>query len=70
MRTPTRDPWRQRHPRHCLLSLCGPEAALALSLVKRLPDLVLGVPGLIAWQAMEGWNFHARGRAQEQKEQA
>ena len=34
------------------------EAALALSLVKRIPDLVIGVPGLIAWQAMEGWHFH------------
>jgi len=58
-----------------LIILCAifgvpPEAALALSLVKRLPDLVLGVPGLITWQAMEGWHFHARGRAQEQKEQA
>ena len=34
-----------------LIVLCAifgvpPEAALALSLVKRLPDLVLGVPGL------------------------
>jgi putative membrane protein len=58
-----------------LIILCAifgvpPEAALALSLVKRLPDLVLGVPGLIAWQVMEGWHFHARGRAPEQKEQA
>jgi len=58
-----------------LIILCAifgvpPEAALALSLVKRLPDLVLGVPGLITWQVMEGWHFHARGRAQEQKEQA
>jgi putative membrane protein len=58
-----------------LIILCAifgvpPEAALALSLVKRLPDLVLGVPGLITWQAMEGWHFHARGRAGEQKEQA
>src|SRR6185369_7671691 len=58
-----------------LIILCAifgvpPEAAIALSLVKRLPDLVLGVPGLIAWQVMEGWHFHARGRTQEQKEQA
>lgn len=48
-----------------LIVLCGifgipPEAALALSLVKRVPDLVIGVPGLIAWQAMEGWHFHRR----------
>jgi uncharacterized membrane protein YbhN (UPF0104 family) len=58
-----------------LIVLCAifgvpPEAALALSLVKRLPDLVLGVPGLIAWQAMEGWHFHARGRAKDQNERA
>jgi putative membrane protein len=52
-----------------LIVLCAifgipPEAALALSLVKRIPDLVLGVPGLLAWQAMEGrhW-FGARRRA-------
>jgi glycosyltransferase 2 family protein len=32
----------------------GPEIALALSLVKRVPDLVFGLPGLLAWQVMEG----------------
>ncbi len=58
-----------------LIILCAifgvpPEAALALSLVKRLPDLILGVPGLIAWQAMEGWHFHARGRTRDQNERA
>ena len=58
-----------------LIILCAifgvpPEAALALSLVKRLPDLILGVPGLLAWQAMEGWHFHARGRASNQNERA
>ena len=47
-----------------LIVLCAifgvpPEAALALSLVKRIPDLVIGVPGLVAWQAMEGWHFLA-----------
>jgi putative membrane protein len=50
-----------------LIVLCAmfgvpPEAALALSLVKRIPDLVIGVPGLIAWQAIEGWHFHASRR--------
>ena len=45
-----------------LIVLCAifgipPEAALALSLVKRIPDLVIGVPGLLAWQAMEGRHF-------------
>ena len=58
-----------------LIILCAifgvpPEAALALSLVKRLPDLILGVPGIVAWQAMEGWHFHARGRASDQNERA
>jgi putative membrane protein len=48
-----------------LIVLCAifdipPEAALALSLVKRIPDLVIGVPGLVAWQVMEGWHFHAQ----------
>jgi len=30
------------------------EVALGLALVKRIPDLVLGVPSLAAWQALEG----------------
>ena len=30
-----------------------PGAALALSLVKRVPDLVLGIPGLAVWQMIE-----------------
>jgi hypothetical protein len=36
-----------------------PGAALALSLVKRVPDLAIGIPGLLAWQALEmrrGWD--------------
>jgi uncharacterized membrane protein YbhN (UPF0104 family) len=60
-----------------LIVLCAifgvpPEAALGLSLVKRIPDLIIGVPGLIAWQAMEGWHFHrSRGRtAGNQNERA
>ncbi len=31
-----------------------PDAALALSLIKRARDLVIGVPALLAWQAIEG----------------
>jgi putative membrane protein len=52
-----------------LIVLCAifgvpPEAALGLSLVKRIPDLVLGVPGLLAWQAIEGRHFlNTRRRA-------
>lgn len=32
----------------------SPETALALSLVKRVRELALGLPGLIAWQTAEG----------------
>jgi putative membrane protein len=32
----------------------GPDLALALSLIKRARDLVIGVPALLAWQGMEG----------------
>ena len=31
-----------------------PDAALAVSLIKRARDLAIGVPALLAWQAMEG----------------
>jgi putative membrane protein len=30
------------------------EVALAMALIKRVPDLVLGIPALLAWQALEG----------------
>ena len=32
----------------------GPDAALALSLIKRGRDLAIGVPALLLWQALEG----------------
>jgi putative membrane protein len=56
-----------------LIVLCAifgvpPEVALALSLVKRIPDIIIGVPGLIAWQVMEGWHFRgARGRPSDNR---
>ncbi len=58
-----------------LILLCAifdvpPEAALALSLVKRIPDLVLGVPGLLAWQAIEGWHFYGTHRRGSKNERA
>jgi putative membrane protein len=42
-----------------LIAVCGafgvpPEVALALALLKRIAELVLGVPGLLAWQMLEG----------------
>jgi putative membrane protein len=30
------------------------EVALAMALIKRVPDLVLGIPSLLVWQALEG----------------
>jgi putative membrane protein len=40
----------------------GAETALALSLVKRVPDLVLGIPGLLGWQLLEGNRLLTRTR--------
>jgi len=37
----------------CALFGIPPEQAIALSLVKRVPDVALGVPSLLAWQIME-----------------
>jgi putative membrane protein len=37
------------------------ETALALSLIKRVPDFVLGIPGLFAWYALEASHLY-RGR--------
>jgi len=42
-----------------LIALCAlfgvpAEAALALSLVKRVADLAVGIPGLVAWHVIEG----------------
>lgn len=51
-----------------LIALCAifgvpAETALALSLIKRVADLVVGAPGLVAWQALEGRRFMERTRA-------
>jgi uncharacterized membrane protein YbhN (UPF0104 family) len=50
-----------------LILLCGifqipSDQALALSFIKRAADLVIGVPGLIALQILEGRRFSARYR--------
>jgi uncharacterized membrane protein YbhN (UPF0104 family) len=42
-----------------------PGAALAVSLVKRVPDIVLGVPALLAWVGLEA-RHNARRRSQQQ----
>ena len=41
------------------IALCGvfgipAPTAIALSLIKRLPEIVLGIPGLLLWQGLEG----------------
>jgi putative membrane protein len=48
-----------------LIALCAlfgvpAETALALSLIKRVADLVVGLPGLLAWQVLEGRRFVRR----------
>ncbi len=40
----------------------GPDIALALSLVKRVRELALGLPGLLAWQVAEGRRLWRRAR--------
>ena len=37
----------------------SPEVALALSLIKRVRELVIGVPALLAWQVAEGKQIFA-----------
>jgi hypothetical protein len=32
----------------------GPDTALALSFIKRGRDLIIGIPTLLVWQAIEG----------------
>ena len=48
-----------------LIALCAvfgiaAPTAIALSLVKRLPEIVLGVPGLVLWQGLESRNLRRR----------
>jgi uncharacterized membrane protein YbhN (UPF0104 family) len=45
-------------------SLIGlpPDAAIALSMVKRARELLVGVPGLLAWQWLEGARLLARAK--------
>lgn len=45
----------------------SPEVALALSLVKRVRELAIGVPGLMAWQVAEGKQLFARHRAAKEE---
>ena len=52
-----------------LIALCAvfgltAPAALALSLVKRMADVVVGLPGLVAWQVLEGRRLAQRSRGE------
>ncbi len=47
----------------CALFGLSPQLAIALSLMKRLREVALGVPGLVAWQRMESRQSVARARA-------
>lgn len=47
----------------CALFGIPPQQALALSLIRRIRDLALGVPALVAWQRIEGRMFARRAAA-------
>jgi putative membrane protein len=44
-----------------------PEMGLALSLVKRVRDLLLGIPALLGWQAVEGGRLWIRANRRKNK---
>jgi uncharacterized membrane protein YbhN (UPF0104 family) len=43
-----------------------PQVGLALSLAKRVRELLLGIPALVLWQLVEGKRFGKRRRSQLQ----
>ena len=45
----------------CALFGVPAEVALAMALIKRVPDLILGAPALMGWQALEGRHYLAAG---------
>ena len=45
----------------CSLFGVPAEVALAMALIKRVPDLILGAPALMGWQALEGRHYLAAG---------
>ena len=53
-----------------LIAVCAvfgvpPDVAVAMSLIKRIPDVVFGTPSLLGWQMLEGRAFFPGGRAAE-----
>jgi putative membrane protein len=53
----------------CAIFGVPPEEAIALSLVKRAADLVLGVPGLLGWQMLE-WDHLMPAWSKPQSQEA
>jgi uncharacterized membrane protein YbhN (UPF0104 family) len=47
----------------CGLFQISPDTAIALSMVKRVRELAVGVPGLVAWQLSEGKRLARKHRA-------
>ena len=45
----------------CSLFGVPAEVALAMALIKRVPDLILGAPALMGWQALEGRHYLGAG---------
>jgi hypothetical protein len=45
----------------CALFGVPAEVALAMALIKRVPDLILGAPALMGWQALEGRHYLGAG---------
>ncbi len=43
------------------------DVAIAMSLIKRVPDVVFGVPSLLGWQMLEGRAFSAGGRVADER---
>ena len=43
----------------CALFGLPAEAAIAMSLIKRVPDVIFGAPSLLGWQLLEGWTLFA-----------
>ena len=43
-----------------------PDAALTLSLVKRLREILFGIPALVSWQWAEGWKGFHYGRSRNE----
>jgi putative membrane protein len=46
----------------CALFGIPAEVALAMALIKRVPDLILGAPSLLGWQALEGRHYLATSK--------